>query len=119
MDVSHQVLPGQQALHVHKQRLPHHLQLLEVSIQPEEVCRRRTAHFKISLLKSSVIAEPSGLNSPGHTVHRVLIGGRNHEADGRHGRLTAFIVQHPPLEGLRVVQQGALISSVHCDLRRG
>lgn len=36
VDVSHQVLPGQQALHVHKQRLPHVLQPLEVSIQPEE-----------------------------------------------------------------------------------
>lgn len=36
VDVSHQVLPGQQALHVHKQRLPHVLQPLEVSVQPEE-----------------------------------------------------------------------------------
>lgn len=59
----------------------------------------------------------SSIDSPGHAVYRVLIGGRDQEADGRHSRLTAFIIQHPPLEGLRVVQQGALIPSMHYDLR--
>lgn len=36
VDVSHQILPGQQALHVHEHRLPHRLQPLQVSIQPGE-----------------------------------------------------------------------------------
>ena len=53
---------------------------------------------------------------PSNAVHGVLVGGWNQEADGRHGRLAAFVVQHPPLVGLRVVQQGALVSSVDGDL---
>lgn len=115
MDVSHQVLPGQHTLHVHKHGLPHHLQLLEVSIQPEEGLE------KISTCEVGIILinlRPTGQtrNSPGHTVHSVLIGGWNQEADRRHRRLAAFIIQHPPLVGLRVVQQSAFISSVHCDL---
>lgn len=55
--------------------------------------------------------------SPGNAVHRVLVGGRNQEADGRHRGLAALVVQHPPLEGLRVVEQSTFISSVHRDLQ--
>lgn len=57
-------------------------------------------------------------NSPSDTVHCILIGGWNQEADRWHGRLAAFIIQHPPLEGLRVAQQSTFVSSVHRDLRR-
>lgn len=57
-------------------------------------------------------------NSPGHAVHSVLIGGWNQETDRWHRRLAAFIIQHPPLVGLRVVQQSALVSSVYCDLEK-
>lgn len=39
VDVSHQVLPGQEALQVHKQVLPHVLQPLQVPVQPEESWR--------------------------------------------------------------------------------
>lgn len=53
---------------------------------------------------------------PGDTVHRLLIGGRDQEADGGHDRLAALVVEHPPLVGLRVVQQGALVPAVHRDL---
>lgn len=55
-------------------------------------------------------------SSPGNTVHSVLIGGWNQEADRWYRRLAAFIVQHPPLVRLRVVQQSTFISSVDCDL---
>ena len=40
VDVSHQVLPGQEALQVHKHRLPRGLQPLQVSVQSEEGRRR-------------------------------------------------------------------------------
>lgn len=56
------------------------------------------------------------LNSPGHAVHRIFISGWNQEAYRWHSWLAAFIVKHPPLEGLWVVQQSAFISSVHRDL---
>lgn len=116
VNVSHQVLPGHQALHVHVEALPHDLQLLEVPVQPEEP---RENVCKIGLLGifTHYHSSPSRVHSPGHAVHRVLIGGRDQEADGRHGRLAAFVVQHPPLEGLRVVEQGALVPAVHDDLQ--
>lgn len=116
VDVSHQVLPGQQTLHVHEQGLPHALQLLQVPVQPDggqmEII---TCSFRIIFISGH---KNRRANSPSDTVHCVLIGGWNQEADGRHSRLAAFIVQHPPLVGLRVVQQSAFVSSVHRDLRR-
>ena len=37
LDVPHQVLPGEQALHVHVKRLPEHQHLLVASVQTGEV----------------------------------------------------------------------------------
>lgn len=114
VDVSHQVLPGQQALHVHKQRLPHVLQPLEVSVQPEE------REVEVSLQRVVVCMRYKFsrvfFDSPGNTVHSVPVGGWNQEADRWDRRLVAFIIQHLPLVGLRVIQQSAFIASVDCDL---
>lgn len=55
--------------------------------------------------------------SPGDTVHGLLVDGRHHEADGGHHRLVSRVVQHLPLEGLRVVEQRALVSFVDGDLK--
>lgn len=62
--------------------------------------------------------QPPGasLSSPSNTVHSILIGGRNQEADGWYRCLVAFIIQHLPLVRLRVVQQSTFIPSVNCDL---
>ena len=53
---------------------------------------------------------------PGDTVHSLLIGGWDQEADGGDHRLTALVVEHPPLMGLGVIQQGTLIAPVDRDL---
>lgn len=55
-------------------------------------------------------------DSPGNTVHSVPVGGWNQEADRWDRCLVAFIIQHLPLVGLRVIQQSAFIASVDCDL---
>lgn len=121
MDVSHQVLPGQQTLHVHKHRLPHCLQPLEISVQSEEektkICTFQTNCLNVDLTDLRRPGET--LSSPSNAVHSVLIGGRNQEADGWYSRLAAFIIQYPPLVRLRVVQQSTFIPSVNCDLKGG
>lgn len=55
--------------------------------------------------------------SPGHAVHRLLVDWRHHEADGGHHRLVSRAVQDLPLEGLRVVEERALIAFVNGDLK--
>ena len=56
---------------------------------------------------------------PGNAVHSLLIGGRHQEADGGDDGLAAPVVQHPPLVGLGVIQQGTLIAPVDRDLGGG
>ena len=53
---------------------------------------------------------------PGNTVHSLLIGGWDQEADGGDHRLASLLVENPPFVGLGVVQQGALIAPVDRDL---
>lgn len=67
--------------------------------------------FKYRLQRASVF-------SPWHTVHSLLVDWRHKEADRRNHCFVSRAVQNLPLEGLRVVEECTLISSVNSDLKQ-
>lgn len=77
LDVPHQILPGQQALHVHKHALPHRLQLLQVSIQSED------QKVLMSSCEFAVIDAASGASHPATLlIASLLVGETRKQIDG-------------------------------------